>query len=360
MATDTDGDGAADPEPTPGAGADGAVGRTAERVLARARRRWAGLSRRRKLGAAAAVVGVLAVVPFVVDNQFLLNTLIFVFLFGTLGHGWNVIGGYAGQVSLGHAVMFAAGAYTTAILFVYYGVTPWVGIPVGGAVATAVGLVLGGVTFRLRYHYFAMATLAAALIVRVVFFRWGWVGGATGIEYPFDQLGTLASLTFRGDTPYYFLIGGFALVVTVLMYVLDRSKLGIYLKAINMDQQRAASAGLDVFRYKMYAMGLSSLITGICGGLYAQYVLYIDPASTLRLLRNIDIIMVAIVGGVGTVLGPLLGAGVFITVREYTRTYLSGGRTGLGYVVFGVVLLLISMYRPGGILNRYTGGGEDG
>ena len=320
---------------------------------------WTGLDRRPHLALAALVVGVLAVVPLVTNNEFLMNTLVLIFLCGTMGHGWNILGGYAGQVSLGHAVMFAAGAYTTAILFVYYGITPIVGIPVGGVVAAVVGLALGAATFRLRYHYFAMATLAAALIVRVIFFRWEWVGGATGIEYPFAELGTLASLTFRGNLPYYYLIGGFALLTTLFVYVMDRSKLGTYLKAINMDEEAAASAGLNTFRYKSYAMALSSLITGVCGGLYAQYVLYIDPASTLRLLRNIDIIMVAIVGGIGTVLGPLVGAGVFITVREYTRTSLSGTQTGLGYVIFGVVLLFISMYRPGGILNRYGGRWDD-
>lgn len=316
---------------------------------------WDGLDRRARFGAAALVVALLAAVPFLTNDEFVLNTLIFIFLFGTMGQGWNILGGYAGQVSLGHAVMFAAGAYTTAILFVYYGITPIVGIPVGGLVATLVGLALGAATFRLRYHYFAMATLAAALIVRIFFFRWEWVGGATGIEYPFDTLGQITSLTFRGSLPYYYLIGGFALLATIFVYVMDRSKLGTYLKAINMDEEAAASAGLNTFRYKSYAMALSSFITGICGGLYAQYVLYIDPASTLRLLRNIDIIMVAIVGGIGTVLGPLIGAGVFITVREYTRTTLSGTQTGLGYVIFGFVLLFISLYRPGGILNRYTG-----
>jgi branched-chain amino acid transport system permease protein len=328
--------------------------------LAGVRRSWRGLSRRARWGVYGAVVLALATVPLLTDNQFLLNTFIFVFLFAALGHGWNVIGGYTGQISLGHAIMFAAGAYGTTILFVYYGVTPLVGIWIGGFVAVAVGLVLGAATFRLRYHYFAMATLAAALIARVVFFRWDFVGGATGIEYPFAELGTLYSFTFREKAPYFYIIGGFTGLVTLLVYRLDRSKLGVYLKAINMDETAAKNAGIDTFQYKMYAMAISSFITGLAGGLYAQYVLYIDPMSTLRLLRNIDIIMVAIIGGVGTVAGPLVGAGVFIPVREYTRTTLSGEATGAGWVIFGVVLLLISLYRPGGILNQYSGrwGGE--
>jgi branched-chain amino acid transport system permease protein len=321
----------------------------------RAKLYWNGLSRTARFLLYAGLVIALLAVPQIVESSFVLNTFIFVFLFAALGHGWNVLGGYAGQISLGHAIMFAGGAYTTAILFVYYGITPLVGIWIGGLVAVVAGLVLGAATFRLRYHYFAMATLAAALIARVVFFRWDWVGGATGIEYPFAELGTLYSFTFREKLPYYYISGALAFLITLVVYRLDRSKLGVYLKAINMDEEAAKNAGIDSFRYKMYAMGISAFITGITGGVYAQYVLYIDPMSTLRLLRNIDIIMVAIIGGVGTVGGPLVGAALFIPIREYTRTSFSGSATGLGWVIFGVILLLISMYRPGGILNEYTG-----
>ena len=316
---------------------------------------WNGLSRTARFALYAGLIIILLAVPQVVESSFVLNTFIYVFLFAALGHGWNVLGGYAGQISLGHAIMFAGGAYTTAILYVYYGITPLIGIWIGGLVAVVAGLVLGAATFRLRYHYFAMATLAAALIARVVFFRWDWVGGATGIEYPFGELGTLYSLTFREKAPYYYIIGGYALLVTVVVYVLDRSRLGVYLQAINMDEEAAKNAGIDSFRYKMYAMGISAFVTGITGGVYAQYILYIDPMSTLRLLRNIDIVMVAIIGGVGTVGGPLVGAALFIPIREYTRTSFSGSATGIGWVIFGVILLLISIYRPGGVLNEYTG-----
>lgn len=296
-----------------------------------------------------------AVVPQLTGDFFLMNMLIFVFLFMSLGHGWNIIGGYAGQISLGHAVMFAVGAYTTAILWTYYGVTPFVGLWVAGAVALLVGVGLGAITFTLRYHYFAMATLASALIAFIAFQRWDFIGGARGIEYPFAETGTLVSLTFATKDPYYYLIGGFAILVTVGMYQLDRSRLGTYLKAINMDQGLAESAGLDAFRYKMYAMGLSSFVTGFTGGLYANYVMYIDPVSTLRVLRNIDIMLIPIIGGIGTVFGGVLGAFIFIPVREVSRTMLSGTHTGLDWVVFGVVLVVISIYRPGGLLNKYSG-----
>lgn len=313
------------------------------------------LTRRQKFGFVVAMLVVWAVVPQLTDDFFLMNMFIYVFLFMALGHGWNIIGGYAGQISLGHAVMFAAGAYTTAILWTSYGISPIIGLWIAGGVALLVGLGLGAITFSLRYHYFAMATLAAALIAFIVAQRWEFIGGAQGIEYPFRETGTLVSLTFDTKDPYYYLIGGFAILVTAGMYQLDRSRLGTYLKAINMDQGLAESAGLDAFRYKMYAMGLSSFVTGVTGGLYANYVLYIDPLSTLRVLRNIDIIMIPIIGGIGTVFGAVIGSFIFIPVREVSRTMLSGTHTGLDWVIFGVVLVLISIYRPGGLLNKYSG-----
>jgi branched-chain amino acid transport system permease protein len=314
-----------------------------------------GLSTRQRWILVAATLVIAAGIPLIVNQYFLMNVLIFTFLFIGLGQSWNIIGGYAGQFSLGHAVMFAAGAYTTAILFVRHGITPIGGIFVGGFVAALVGLFLGATTFRLRYHYFAMATLAAALIAKTIFFRWDYVNGSQGIEYPLDMLGSVWALAFREKFPYYYLIGACALLTTVLIYQMDRSKLGMYLEAIDMDQELAKNAGIDVFKYKMYAMGLSSFIAGVFGGLYAQYILYIDPMSTLRVLRNIDILIVPIIGGVGTVLGPVIGALVFIPVREYTRTALSGNATGLGWVLVGVVIVFISIYRPGGILNEYLG-----
>jgi len=300
------------------------------------------------------LAGMLAV-PQLSTNLFLMNTFIYAFIFIGLGQSWNIIGGYAGQFSLGHAVMFAVGAYATAILFIRHGVTPYAGIFLAGFVAAGVGLAIGAATFGLRYHYFAMATLAAALIGKTIGFRWDYINGASGIEYPFAELGTTWSMMFSDKLPYYYIIGVMALVTTLLIYRMDRSKLGMYLRAIDMDQGLARNTGLDVYNYKMYAMGVSSYIAGVFGGLYAQYVLYIDPMSTLRVLRNIDIIIVPIIGGVGTVLGPVVGAFVFIPVREYTRTGLSGGYTGLGWVAVGVVIVLISVYRPGGILNQYFG-----
>lgn len=331
------------------------LGEAVDGTIEDVRTRWEATTERQRYGLVAGVLGILLVIPFVATTFFFVNTMIYVFIFIILGHAWNLIGGYGGQISLGHAIFFATGAYGTTILFTYYHVTPIVGVWVAIGVAVLFGLFLGAATFRLRYHYFAMATLAAALAARVIAFRWDFIGAARGIEYPLDQVGTLYSFTFRSLEPYYYLTGVSALLVTLFMWNLDRRKLGTYLKAIHMDQDLAANAGIRTFWYKMYAMGLSAALAAFAGGLYAQYIMFVDPQSTLRLLRNIDIIMVAIIGGIGTVLGPVIGGFIFIPVREYSRSILSGQSAGLAWVVLGLVILLLSMYRPGGLLNKYSG-----
>lgn len=316
---------------------------------------WSALTARQRYGIVGAVVLALLAVPLVDPGFFIMNVFIFIFLFAVLGHAWNLIGGYTGQLSLGHAVFFGFGAYTTTILFLNYNVTPWIGLWIGGAVAALTGLVIGVVTFRLRGHYFAMATLALALIARTAFVRWEWVGGISGLEFPFEVVGTLYSFTFVNKLPYFYVIGTFAALVTLLVYVIDQSKLGMYLKAIDMNQKLAENAGLNVFYYKLYALCLSAFITGVGGGLYALYITFISPVSTMDLFRNVEPVIVTLIGGSGTVVGPILGAVVFIPVREYTRTFLSGSSTGLGWVIFALVIILFAIYRPGGIVNRYTG-----
>lgn len=246
----------------------------------------------------------------------------------------------------------SSGAYTTGILFIYYGITPYVGLLASGVLAAAVGLTLGALTFRLRYHYFSIATLAATLGAYVVFLQWGWIGGAVGLEYPISQIGDPFSLMFDSRGLYFYVMWTFALGTTLLVYRLHTSKLGIYLKAIDIDQELAENAGISAFWYKMYAMGLSSFVAGVGGGLFAQYVLFIEPRILLELIRNVEFVLIPVIGGLGTVLGPIVGAVVYIFTREYTRTLLGGTQTGLSWVIFGTVLILVAVYRPNGLIGR--------
>lgn len=309
-------------------------------------------------------VGLIAIIPLLDPGFFVLHVFILTFIFTTFGHSWNVLGGYAGQLSLGHAVFFAVGAYATIILFVFYGVTPMIGLVVAGFVGAAVALAVGAITFRLKGHYFAMGTLALALIFREIFIRWEWVRASRGISFPFAEIGTIESLTFTTREPYFYLIGLFALIVTWGMYVIDRSKLGIYLKAINVDEQLAKNAGIQVFYYKMYAAAISGFIAGMTGGFYALYVTFVDPHSVFNLFRNVEPIIVVLIGGAGTVFGPLVGSFLFVPLHEYSRSLLSGPYTGLGWVIVGLVIIVMAIYRPGGILGDGTsllpGSDEDG
>jgi branched-chain amino acid transport system permease protein len=328
-------------------------------VTTRLGRAWAGLTTGQRWLVVLGAIGLVGVVPLVTDSRFVLNLFILIFIFSATGHAWNIVGGYAGQVSLGHAIMWGIGAYVTMVCYLWYGITPYVGIFIGGVAGAIAGSFLGLVTFRLGGHYFAMATLAAALITQLGFMRIDAVGGAGGLEYPLGIWNEPMAFAFSSKLPYFYITGAFALAVTGFVYLLHRAKLGTYLKAISMDQTLAANAGIEVFRHKMYAMALSSFITGVAGGIYAQYLLFIDPGSMFSLLRNLDIMLIPVLGGLGTVGGGLLGAFIYLPVRSVTRTFLSGGTTGVGWVVFGIVLILISIYRPSGLLGGSQFGGEN-
>lgn len=303
------------------------------------------------------LVGII-LVPHLTNNRFLIDTLIFTFILVIMGVGWNVLGGYAGQISLGHAVMYGAGAYGTTLLYVQYEIPPVIGIWIACVLAAGIGIIIGAITFRLKHHYFAMGTLVIALIARALMKRWQWIGGATGLQFPPGTYDSILSLTFTTKMPYYYLMGSAALLVIGLVFLIDKSKLGIYLKAINMDQELAENFGINVFKYKMYAMGISSAITGLAGGMYSIYVMFVTPDTVLDVFQNVDPIIVTLLGGVGTVLGPVIGAFIFVPVETYTRSFISGTNTGLGWVLFGIVIILLSIYRPGGILDERVGGSE--
>lgn len=305
------------------------------------------------------ITGGIGAVPLVTNSNFILDLFILIFIFSATGHAWNIVGGYMGQVSLGHAIMWGIGAYVTMLCYLWFGITPYVGIFIGGLAGTIAGGILGLVTFRLGGHYFAMATLAAGVIIQLLFMQIDAVGGARGLEYPIGIWEEPLAFAFADKVPYFYITGGFALAVTLLMVILDRAKLGTYLKAISMDQTLAANAGIGVFKYKMYAMGISSFITGVAGGIYAQYLLFIDPGSVFDLVRNLDIMLIPVLGGLGTVGGAVLGAFIYLPVRSFTRTFLSGETTGVGWVVFGIVLILIAIYRPGGLLGTVESGGQN-
>ena len=298
------------------------------------------------LGAAA-----LCALPFLVHDSFFLHVCILVFMWTTLGAAWNVLGGFAGQVSFGHASLFGIGAYVTIILYLKAGVAPWWGIPVGGAAAALVSLPIGLLCFRLRGPYFSLATLAVAEIVRLVALNWesvtnGPVGFLiTGLP-PLRLLGH--EVDWESKLPFYAAAGLLALVALGATGWLSRSRLGAYLVAIRENEDAAEAVGIDTVRAKVLTLGLSAFLAGMGGGFYAFYFRYVDPDAVLNVALSMEMVFIATVGGLGTTGGPLVGAVFLTTVGEAVRA-----RFQVGHLIFyGLFMMLVIRYMPDGIWGR--------
>ncbi|AOB31598.1 ABC transporter permease [Bordetella sp. H567] len=298
---------------------------------------------------AAFVVAVLfALVPLFVTDQFTIQVLLLVLMFGALGAAWNLVGGFLGRISFGHGVFVGVGAYTTILLLHHLKLTPLLGIPAGALVSAILAWIVGGPTLRLSGHYFAMATIALLQIGLLLMINWDWAGGAVGIEAPIGDSAWM--LLFRTKIPYYWIAVVLALLTFLLTYFLVHSRTGFYWRAINGDEAAARSLGVPADRYKMLAFVLSAAVTGAWGGFFAMYVGFIDPESTFSLTMSVQVVLVAILGGVGTLVGPWIGAAVLLPLSEGTRVMWGSSGLGLDLLVFGLAILLVTMFLPGGLI----------
>jgi branched-chain amino acid transport system permease protein len=330
-----------------------------------------------------ALAGVaLIIYPLIFTLPFPRHIMIMIFLYAMLGSAWNILGGYAGQVSIGHAVYFGIGAYTSSFLFKQFGISPW--LAVGPAILLAVGLslIIGYPTFKLRGHYFVLASIFIAQIVYIFFNNWELVGAAIGIEMPVIKDGSwwapFWTFQFHGSKlPYYYIIMGMFLLVTHVSNRIRHSRLGYYFRAIRDDQDAAKSLGVNITKYKLIAMAISTAFTAFGGIFYAQYVLFVEPPTVISLKVSFQICFVAIFGGIGTLWGPIIGAFAVIPLSEYLRVYLSGqivtdisglasgsilayiryylsgGGGNLDLLVYGFLIMLIARYQPRGILGFF-------
>ncbi len=295
--------------------------------------------------------------PFIFDRPFPQRTMILIFMYALLGEAWNILGGYTGQVSLGHAVFFGIGAYTSTTLFMKLGITPWLGMLAGILMAVVVSIIIGYPCFRLAGHYFAIATIALGEIVAIAFLNWKFMGGAVGLFLPLlDE--SLPNFEFHSTkAPYYYIILAMLVVVVFATYKIERSRLGFYFRAIKNDPDAARALGIDVTRYKLIAMLISAAFTAMAGTFYAQYVLFIDPHTVFPLMLSIQVCLIAVLGGTGTIAGPIIGAAVLIPMAEYTRVYLAGrGIRGLHLLVYGALIVIIAVFQPAGLMglvNRF-------
>lgn len=300
--------------------------------------------------AVAAVVLLLCVFPVLLQNRpFELRLFTIIFLYATLGHGWNVLGGYAGQTSLGHGVLFGLGAYCSTLVVTRIGANPWLGMICAAAFSASFGVLLGSIGFRLRGHYFVIATLVIAESAYLLFSAWDWVGAALGLNIPIASEGFGHFQFHRDKAGYYYIALGLVIAATLAVWKLERSKVGAILKAIRDDEDAVRSLGFSPLRFKLIAMALSAAITGACGAFYAQYVLYIDPPSVLALSLSVLIALIPIFGGIGTLAGPILGAAVLIPLSEYSRIYFSGSGRNVDLLIYGFLIMVMSVFRPEGM-----------
>ena len=293
------------------------------------------------------------VAPLIVSDVHFQHLMIMLLLYATLSQAWNLIGGYAGQVSFGHAVFFGIGAYAAMAPLNQWGLTPWIGMIIGGLVATIVAVIIGFPVFRLKGHYFAISTFAVAEVVRELFSNWNWVDGPIGLDAPVLDPGWINFMFYKTKFPYHYTALIIFLLVTYVTFRMERSRMGYYFRAIKQRPEAAQAMGVNISLYKQYALMISAFFTAICGSFYGLYVLHIEPATVLSLDISIKIVLITALGGAGSLWGPLLGAMILIPLQEYSRIWLGGTGMGIDLIVLGVLIVLICIFEPRGIVGLF-------
>ena len=268
------------------------------------------------------MLAALAVIPGAIGNRFYAHVLVLVLLYASMAQSWNILGGYCGQVSFGHSVFFGIGAYGAGMAMVTYRGVPWLGVIAGASLAALVSVLISWPCFKLRGHYFAIATFAIVEIFGRLFLVWEWVGGALGLDYPILD-DSWKYFLWSSDKTGYFTGAAllFAFVFGVVRFM-EKRRFGYYARAVREGQETAESLGVDSMRVKLTAMAISAFLAALCGAFFAQYNYRVDPPMVLSLDMSMKFVLITILGGMGTFWGPLLGAAVLIPLQEYTRTYL--------------------------------------
>lgn len=302
----------------------------------------------RDLLAIAGFVLAIAAATLAIDSGVWLTFIMMALYAALLAQSWNLLGGYGGQFSFGHALFFGCGAYVQAIAQVTHGVNAWLALALAIAAAAGAGLAVGAVSFRygLKGSYFALVTLAFAEVFRILAVSVGFTGGGVGMMLPLDE--SVANLQFGSRKGYIALVLGFVAAAMVVTAWLRHSRFGAQLQAVRDNEDAARAVGVDPYRAKLGAIVLSAGFMGAGGAFYVQVFQYIDPAIAFGPPSSIEALVAAIVGGMGTLWGPLLGAAVLHLMAEATRN-LFGQLPGLNMVIYGVVLVLIVMFVPRGL-----------
>jgi branched-chain amino acid transport system permease protein len=294
----------------------------------------------------------LVLYPLILPGAFYRDIGVTFLLAAISASAWNIVGGYAGQVSVGHSMFFGLGAYTSLLFYTLWGWPPVAGIPAGILLSIGLSIVIGMPTFRLTGHYFSMATIAVAELIRIFTGTWNLVGAAIGLQGPATARGWW-DLIFRGELPYYYLFLAVLAILLAITAVIEQRRFGFYLRAIKASERAARSLGVPVRRTKVMALALSAAFTSIAGSLYVIKTGFIDPDSGFGILISVQMVIVAALGGAGTLFGPLIGALILIPLQSATNTWFGGGGSGLTYILYGGIIVLIARFEPGGLFELW-------
>lgn len=301
-------------------------------------------------GVAAAAVAL----PLVVTSPFAIDIFIRVLLFAFIGVAWNLMGGYAKQLSLGHAAYFGLGAYTSTILLIRFGISPWIGIVAGGLVAMLASLPIGALCFRLRGPYFAIATIATAQVLMLLFLKFrDFAWGAEGTTLP--NLGDAPwMMQFESKAAYYYVALAMLALGLAITYLIERSWMGYYLVAVGEDEDAAEAIGVNALRIKRHIYLISSFLTALAGTFYVQYIYFIDPNTAFSFNVSVEAALVSIVGGIGTLWGPVVGTVLLEATSALLQSWLGSSHGGVQLTVYSLILIAVILWRPSGLIGLFS------
>ncbi|NLY26440.1 MAG: branched-chain amino acid ABC transporter ATP-binding protein/permease [Alcaligenaceae bacterium] len=299
-------------------------------------------------------LSLLVLIPLGINSAFAYHLFVLICIYGALATAWNIVGGYAGQLSLGHAVFYGVGSYTATLMVINFGITPWIGMFVGAGISALVAVMIAYPTFRLRGPFFALATIAVLEVVKLLMVYWdNWTGGAAGLSVPLN-IG-LEWMIFRNKFMYLLLAFGLLLVTLWVSWKIRHSRLGFYLVAVREREFAAPAVGINTVNVKLQAAVISAVFTSFVGSFHAMYLTFIEPSSAFSLELSIQIAMFALIGGLGSVAGPLAGTVLVVPIAELARGWLGSFGSGMHGFIYGLILIVVVLTMPRGIVGQFGG-----
>jgi branched-chain amino acid transport system permease protein len=301
-----------------------------------------------------AAISLLLAIPIASNSEFYSHVFVIICLYAALATAWNIVGGYAGQLSLGHATFYGIGGYTSVLLLTRYDISPWFGMLIGAALSAVIGVAISYPCFRLRGPFYALGSIAFLEVFRILVIHEAEItGGASGLIVPL-KFG-FKWMVFQGKLPYLLIAFGLLLLTILVSLAIKKSRFGYQLIAVREREDAAMAAGINTVKVKLYAVLISAALTSMVGSFHAMYTTYIDPATMFSLEFSVQITMFALIGGLGTVAGPLAGTLLVVPLTELARGWLGGGAGGLHGFVYGTVLVIVVLTLPRGIVGRFGG-----